>query len=93
MTWPEWTKSLKEPVLLAVLAALLLEGGCNLFAGKTIWHRLSALEHSVQMLQHERELEDQRTRMRLDELQEKAEKNTEDVKEVEQKVEKKKHPQ
>lgn len=91
MNFPDWLKKdWREAAVWALAAAFVLEGGCNVFAGKTIWHRLTALERSVQALQHERELEEQRTRLQIDELREKAQTNAEQVEKVEEKVEKKK---
>lgn len=91
MQLANWLKSeWKEAAMLALLAALLLEGGCNVLSGRTVWHRLGELEQSVKDLQHEKELEEQRTRLQLDDLREKSAKNAEQVEKVEEKVEKKK---
>jgi len=80
----------KEAAIWALAAALLLELGCNVFNRKTVWHRIDSLEEQVKDLQHTRELEEQRTRLRLDDLQQKAETNTEELKQVEKEVTKKK---
>ena len=44
---PTW----KEALLWAVLVALLLEFGINGFIGKTLWHRMTALERKVKELE------------------------------------------
>lgn len=92
MTVPQWLKQgWREAAILALLAAFLLEFGINLFSSHTVWHRLTALEHSVQDLQHERELEELRTSSELNELRQKAEQNEVIIEKVEERVEKKKH--
>lgn len=91
MNLPQWLKQgWKEAVLLAVVAAFLMELVINIFGATTVWHRLTALEHSVQELQHERELEELRMRNQFDELRQKAEQNAQQVEKVEERVEKKK---
>lgn len=90
MTFPDWGKNWREAAVWALAAAFLFEGGCNVFARRTIWHRLADLEHSVQELQHERELDERDMRHQFDELRQKAQRNEEQVEKVEEKVEKKK---
>lgn len=91
MTLKEYLKKeWREAAMLAIVAALSLEFLINLFATRTVWHRLTALEHSVQTLEHERELEELRTRSQLDEIRQKAQQTTDVIEKVEQKVEKKK---
>lgn len=91
MNLPQWLKQgWKEAAILALVAALLLEFGINTFSTRTVWHRLTALEHSVQELQHEKELEELRIRTQFDELRQKAQQQSEQVEKVEEKVEKKK---
>ena len=79
----------REAVILAMAAAFLLEFGCNVFAGRTIWHRVTALEHSVQQLEHQRELQELRTQSEFDELRQKAQQNEQVIEKVEERVEKK----
>lgn len=43
----------KEAAIWALFAAFILELLINVFAGTTVWHRLTVLEHSVQQLQQE----------------------------------------
>lgn len=79
----------KEAAIWALAALFLSEIGCNVFSRRTIWHRIDQLEKQVQDLQHSREMEEQRTRLRLDDLQHKAETNKEELKEVEKEVKRK----
>lgn len=79
----------KEAAVWAFAAALTLELGCNVFNRHTIWHRIDQLETQVKALEHTREMEEQRTRLRLDELQQRADTNKQELKEVEQEVKKK----
>lgn len=44
----------REAALWAVLAAVLLEFGINLFARQTLWHRMDALENRVKQLEQKR---------------------------------------
>lgn len=90
MNFPDWSKSWREAAVWALAAAFIFEGGCNVFAGRTIWHRLTALEHSVQQLEHQRELEELRMNSQFNELRQKAEQNEQQVEKVEERVEKKK---
>ena len=90
MTLPNWLKQHWEAAFLALIAAFVLELLINVFAGTTVWHRLGNLEHSVQQLEHQRELEELRMNSQFNELRQKAETNAEQVEKVEQKVEKKK---
>jgi preprotein translocase subunit SecF len=82
--------SWREAAIWALVAALLLEFGINLFFRRTIWHRLEYVEGSVKELQHERELEELRVKSQLNELRVKQESNTQVIEKVEEKVEKKK---
>ena len=91
MTFPQWLKKeWREAAVLALLAAFLLELVINVLSARTIWHRLTALEHSVQQLEHQRELEELRVRSQFEELRQKADQNTQGIEKVEEKVEKKK---
>lgn len=47
--------SWKEAAVWALAAAFILELLINVFAGTTVWHRLTTLEHSVQQIQQELE--------------------------------------
>ena len=92
MNLPQWLKSgWREAAILALGAAFVLELAINVFAGRTVWHRLTALEHSVQQLEHERELEELRTSSQLNELRQKAQTQEQVIEKVEERVEKKKH--
>jgi hypothetical protein len=53
---------LKEALIWAVVAAVLLEFVMNLFTRQTLWQRLDALEQRVQHLERIHEMEDQRTK-------------------------------
>lgn len=79
----------REAAIWAVAALLLSEIGCNVFSRRTLWHRIDQLETQVKDLQHVREMEEQRTRLRLDELQQKADNNKQELKEVEKEVKRK----
>ena len=79
----------REAAFWAIVALVVSEVGCNVFARRTIWHRVDQLEVEVKDLQHTREMEEQRTRLRLDELQEKADSNKQELKEVEKEVKRK----
>ena len=68
----------------------MLELTINVFGGRTIWHRLTALEHSVNQLQHEKELEELRTQSEFQQLRQQAQTQEQVIEKVEQKVEKKK---
>ena len=86
----EWLrKGWKEAAILALLAAFLIELVVNVFGGRTVWHRLGALEHSVQQLEHERELQELRTRSEFEQLRQKAQSQEQVIEKVEQRVEKK----
>lgn len=90
MTLPEWLrKQWKEAAVWALVAALFLEFGINLFSSRTLWHRLADMEHRVQNLEHQNELEQLRVRSQFDELRQKADQNTQVIEKVEEKVEKK----
>lgn len=82
-------QSWKEAAILAVVVAIALEGGCNVFNRNTIWHRLNEHDQAIKDLQHTREMEEQRMRLRLDELQRKTETNDQELKEVEKEVKRK----
>ena len=92
MTLTKWLKEgWKEAAILALAAAFVLELMVNVFAGRTVWHRLGALEHSVQELQHERELQELRTESEFNQLRQKAQQTEQVTEKLEEKVEKKKH--
>ena len=76
----------REAALLALVVALGLEFGINVFLGRTVWHRIGDLEEKVQQLYHERELEQLRTRQELEELQHKTDVNKQELKEVEKDI-------
>lgn len=60
---PSWLKQgWREAAIWALAAAFILELILNVFASETVWHRLTALEHSVQQLQHDMEKIEERVK-------------------------------
>lgn len=59
--------SWKDAAIWALAAAMILELGINLFTRQTVWHRITAIEERVSVLERLHARDDERMRQKLEE--------------------------